>query len=209
MKVRTETRRQAILEAAAQLFREVGYERASMNELTSRLGGSKSTLYGYFPSKEALFVAVVQSFATAHLSEAADKLSAESTGPIKLETLLTRFGERTLQVLTNDADALAVYRMVLAEAGRSDIGQLFYDSGPAEYVEKLAQLLARAVERGELRRLDPKVAASQFLALLTAETNTRVYQVAPPPLTVAQIRGMVRRAVEMFLLGAATAPSRR
>lgn len=202
MKVRTEARRQAILEAAAQLFREVGYERASMNELVARLGGSKSTVYGYFPSKESLFVAVVHAFATAHLSEAAEKLSEESARQVELKTLLTRFGERMLQVLTNDADALAVYRMVLAEAGRSEVGQLFYESGSAEYLEKLARLLAQAMERGELRRLDPMVAANQFLALLTAENNARLYYMAPPPLTQAQVRGMARRAVEMFLFGA-------
>lgn len=201
MKVRTEARRQAILEAAAQLFREVGYERASMNELVARLGGSKSTVYGYFPSKESLFVAVVHSFAMAHLSEAAQKLSEESTRQVELKTLLTRFGERMLQILTNDADALAVYRMVLAEAGRSEVGQLFYESSSAEYVEKLAHLFERAVERGELRRIAPKVAANQFLALLTAENNARLYYVNPPPLTQTQIRGMARRAVETFLIG--------
>ena len=51
MKVKTEARREAIVEAAAQLFQEMGYERASMNELAKRLGGSKTTLYNYFPSK--------------------------------------------------------------------------------------------------------------------------------------------------------------
>jgi AcrR family transcriptional regulator len=75
MKVRTEARREAIVEAAALLFQEVGYERASMNELTKRLGGSKATLYGYFPSKESLFVEVVRSVATVHLSEAVAQLA--------------------------------------------------------------------------------------------------------------------------------------
>ena len=68
MKVRTEARREAIVEAAATLFQEMGYERASMNELARRLGGSKATLYSYFPSKEALLVAVVKAFTTGHLA---------------------------------------------------------------------------------------------------------------------------------------------
>jgi AcrR family transcriptional regulator len=202
MKVRTETRRKAILEAAVALFKELGYERTSMNELAKRLGGSKATLYGYFASKEELFVAVVQSVATSHLADAAASL-LDANAHATLESLLMRFGERMLFVLTNDTDALAVYRMVIAEAGHSSVGQLFYDSGPVEYIQALAGLFASAMEYGELRRSDPVVTALQVLALATAETQVRFYQVDPPPLSVDEIRAMVQRAVQMFLAGAA------
>ncbi|CAI1972516.1 Uncharacterized HTH-type transcriptional regulator yvdT [Serratia ficaria] len=77
MKVRTNARRDAIVEEAALLFQEMGYERASMNELAKRVGGSKATLYGYFSSKEELFTAVVRQHVTQHLSEAATELMNE------------------------------------------------------------------------------------------------------------------------------------
>ncbi|WP_432731327.1 TetR/AcrR family transcriptional regulator [Variovorax sp. W6] len=202
MKVRTEARRQVILETAVALFRELGYERTSMNELAKRLGGSKATLYGYFASKEELFVAVVQAVATSHLADAAAELLEVKEGAA-LASQLMRFGERTLAVMTNDADAMAVYRMVIAEAGRSDVGQQFYESGPAEFIRSLAGFMKSAMERGELRRADPDVTALQFTALLTAETELRLYQANPAPMSVEDIRAMVRRAVEMFLAGAA------
>jgi AcrR family transcriptional regulator len=111
MKVRTEARRNAIVEAATELFKEMGYERASMNELAKRFGGSKATLYGYFPSKEELFVAVVEAVATGHLLEATQELAADAAdGQPALEARLKRFGERMLKVLTHDESALAVYR---------------------------------------------------------------------------------------------------
>ena len=204
MKVRTEARRNAIVEAAAELFKETGYERASMNELAKRLGGSKATLYGYFRSKEELFSAVVEAVATGHLLDAAQELAVDVVdGQPTLEARLTRFGERMLDVLTHDESALAVYRMVVAEAGRSNVGQLFYDAGPAEAMEAIARVMAAAMDRGELRRSDPKVAAAQFTALVTAETDMRLFQKDPPPLTLEQIRQMVSRALEMFLRGAA------
>src|SRR3954463_14723962 len=59
MRVRTADRRQAIIDAAMQVFREVGYERASMAMISARVGGSKATLYGYFASKEELFAAAM------------------------------------------------------------------------------------------------------------------------------------------------------
>ena len=203
MKVRTETRRNAILLAAVELFKEKGYERASMNELARRLGGSKATLYGYFPSKEALFVAVVKAVATVHLSEAVAEISGDAGEHVSLEELLVRFGERMMVILTNDASALAVYRMVVGEAGHSVVGQLFDESGPAQLGEALAALFERAIERGELRRADPKVLAAHFTALVTSETSNRLYQMDPPPMALDDIRLMVHRAVETFLLGAA------
>lgn len=203
MKVRTEARREAIVDAAAELFGELGYQAASMNELARRLGGSKTTLYGYFPSKEALFSAVVRQHATSHMSEAAAELQAGVEDAAGLEAALHRFGERMLFVLTNDRRALTVYRMVVGEAGRSELGELFYAAGPTEGIAALARLFSAAMARGWLHKADPKTRALQFLALITAEINARVYQRDPAPLSLARIRAMVGRAVAMFLHGAA------
>lgn len=203
MKVRTEMRRSAILAAAVELFKEKGFERASMNELARRLGGSKATLYGYFPSKESLFVAVVKEVATGHLSEAVAEISGDAVERSSLKDLLLRFGERMMVVLTNDASALMVYRMVVGEAGHSNVGQLFHDSGPAQLNEALVALFARAVERGELRPADPRVLAAHYAALVTSETGHRLYQIDPAPMALAEVRQMVSRAVETFLQGAA------
>ncbi|MYM89580.1 TetR family transcriptional regulator [Rugamonas sp. FT82W] len=207
MKVRTEARRQAIVEAADALFQEAGYEGATMSEVAKRWGGSKVTLYGYFPSKEALFMAVVESCATGHLADATRELSTAPTSLAGLEAALEHFGERMLGVMGNDKSALAVYRMVVAESGRSDVGQLFYDAGPRTSVETLATVLSGAMERGDIRRADPKVTAQQFLALLTAEADVRLYQRNPPPLSQQEIHAMVKRATEMFFAGATPRPT--
>ena len=201
MKVRTEARREAIVAAASGLFQEMGYERASMNELAKRLGGSKATLYGYFPSKEALFVAVVRASSTSHLSEAIDELRGKIEGLAALEAMLLRFAERMLLVLTNDKSAIAVYRMVVAEAGHSDVGDLFRTAGPLEATAALAGVLADAMKRGELRKVDPEVTAMQFTALVIAETNARMLERDPKPLTIAQIRKIAKRAIDMFFNG--------
>ena len=59
MRTKSPARRQAILDVAAQTFRELGYERTTMCEIRARVGGSKATLYSYFASKEELFFAVI------------------------------------------------------------------------------------------------------------------------------------------------------
>ncbi|MFC3396150.1 TetR/AcrR family transcriptional regulator [Brenneria rubrifaciens] len=206
MKVRTKARRDAIVQTAAQLFQEMGYERASMNELAKRVGGSKATLYGYFSTKEELFIAVVREHATMHLSEATQELIAEDRSTETLKDLLTRFGERILFVLTNESSAMAIYRMVVAEAGHSDIGTLFYEAGPKENIEKLSELMAEAMEKKTLRKDDPSLKAVQFLSLLTAEIDGRVFQRHLEPISLPRIREMVSNAVDMFIAGAGPRP---
>ena len=59
MRVKSDEKRQAIIDVAAQTFQELGFEGASMSEICSRVGGSKATLYNYFASKEDLFFEVM------------------------------------------------------------------------------------------------------------------------------------------------------
>lgn len=56
---RREERRQAIIEAAARLFAELGYTACEMERVATELGIAKGTLYLYFSSKEQLFYACV------------------------------------------------------------------------------------------------------------------------------------------------------
>lgn len=203
MKIRTESKRSAIIEKAAELFKETGYEGASMNELAKRLGGSKATLYGYFPSKEKLFSAVIRHSATSYLTEANRELRPNLESQAGLEAALTAFAEKMLSVLVHDTGAMDVYRMVIAEAGRSDTGQLFYESGPSETMAALAAWLNEAIDRGLLRKADPKLLALQVTALITAETSVRMYLRTPPPVARPAVKQMAKRAIEMFLAGAA------
>jgi AcrR family transcriptional regulator len=51
---------EAILVASARIFRERGFERASVNAIAELAGVSVGSLYQYFPSKEALLVALAE-----------------------------------------------------------------------------------------------------------------------------------------------------
>ena len=57
---RKEERRLAILDVAKRSFLESGYSATSMSAISVELGGSKGTLWNYFPSKEELFAAVLE-----------------------------------------------------------------------------------------------------------------------------------------------------
>ncbi|GEM_PF-1490450 len=50
-----------ILEAAAQLFLELGYDQVDMRTIASRANTAVGTVYNYFPNKEELFARVFES----------------------------------------------------------------------------------------------------------------------------------------------------
>ena len=63
-------KREAILRAAARLFADEGYGRASMSNVAQKCGISKANIYHYYPSKEALLFDMLDS----HLSELRDRV---------------------------------------------------------------------------------------------------------------------------------------
>jgi len=75
-----ESRRQAILDCALQLFQEVPYAELRMADLAKRVGLGKGTLYLSFPSKEALFLAVLQLEMGSWFVAAVDRLGAIPAG---------------------------------------------------------------------------------------------------------------------------------
>ncbi len=68
MRVKSEEKRQAILEIAKYSFTKQGFEQTSMSHIAKMLGGSKATLYNYFSSKAAIFTAVMESSATEQIA---------------------------------------------------------------------------------------------------------------------------------------------
>ena len=68
-----ETTRARLLAAAAQEFARSGFERANVDGISLAAGYAKGTIYNYFPSKEELFLAVVE--------EASAQAAATGTAP--------------------------------------------------------------------------------------------------------------------------------
>ena len=199
MKVRTDAKRDEIVEVARVAFLELGYERTSMAEIAARVGGSKATLYGYFPSKEALFMAIIERLAERYISPALAQLE-ESTEE-DLRTALRRFGEQFLAFISTP-EAIATYRMVISQAAHSDIAEAFFEAGPNQVDARLARYLSGAMQRGQLRKADADVAATHFFAILTQGEMWRHYFMREPPtLTRPQIKRIVDRSLDAFLAG--------
>ena len=195
MKTKSAKKRQAIVDAAAQLFREVGYERTSMADILERVGGSKATLYNHFPSKEVLF------FETAFpsIEKESNAVYELLDGPLDdVGRVLVEFGERALE-LAYSPDVIAARRLTIAEATRFGIGPRGYELGYLPTLRRLAGFMERAMAAGQLRQGDPTLAALQMSALFEAELIQRLLYAVLEPGEDLDIPAKVARAVDAFL----------
>lgn len=87
-------RRQAIVDRAAELFAEMGFHRASIADLAVACGTSKSALYHYYQSKEAILDAILSDHTTL-LLETAERVAAGDGDP---ETRLRRLAEALMSL---------------------------------------------------------------------------------------------------------------
>lgn len=195
MRTKTEEKRQAILDVAAATFGELGFERSSMSEICTRLGGSKATLYNYFPSKEALFLEVMFQASEADFRHTMQSLQF---GHGDVAQTLRNFGRRLLGLLYSP-NVIAVRRLLVAEGDRASIGQRCYEHGPRRSNATVAKFLEQAMEQGLLRTDCTALATRHLHALLEAELIARLlFQHEPLP-TPQEIAQCCDRAVDAFM----------
>lgn len=192
---RSEVRRSAILAVAWKAFLEHGYAGASMSDIAERLGGSKGTLYNYFPSKEDLFLAAAR--------QKGEELRAElmrvSPHSDNLKEDLTRLACELLDIVKSD-DYLAFYRIIIAEAVRLPIiGEAAYLDRRSTLLAPLAGRIEEEIEVGRLRKVDPMEAAEVFWDLCSASFHWRSLLGLTSKLTAKEIRRLVERGVWIFL----------
>ena len=159
-----DTKRQAILDTAYQLFRTQGFDATSVSEISAQVGGSKATIYSHFPSKEELFVECMTAALEDYITGAVAQLDATDTDP---GATLREFGTKILNY-GSSPEMVAMRRLIIAEANRSGIGKLFFTKIIALRM-RMAELLTKFMATGALRSDDADFAAIQLRAMLEAD----------------------------------------
>jgi TetR/AcrR family transcriptional repressor of mexJK operon len=189
----SQRKNEQILNAAFSLFASRGFGPTTMAMVAAEAGVGKATVYAHFQSKSDLFAAVV-----AHAGEPRIRsLDAASEDPI--EMALQKFGREAFELLMHP-NTLAFFRIIAAESARfPELGQIFYDAGPAKLQAALAAFLAEAMQRGELRSAPAHLAACQFLALISGDLQLRSMLGATAPMDAAEHDHVLRSGVAAFL----------
>ncbi len=150
---RSQTRRQRLLEAALEVFAKHGYSDAAIDEIARASETSKGGLYFHFPSKHALFLALLDE-ASGQLLRRVEAAMAEETDPLArgdaaLREVLHVFGGHRLL-----ARFLLVEALGAGTAFTSKLNQLH-----TAFASLIADCLDEAVAQGHIPPHDTRVAA--------------------------------------------------
>jgi AcrR family transcriptional regulator len=189
-----------ILDSAGHVFLERGFEGASVEEIAEAASAGKPTIYARFPSKQALFTAVIERLVRRNTS--LDVLSC-GDGPIeeRLEALATVILTRLLS-----PETIGLIRVAVAEARRfPDLATSVGSMGRACPTEAVARLFGEWAASGDVGG-SPAFAADKL-----PETARRFLDLVVLPMLVralfgedlgalrAEIGAHAARAVAFFL----------
>jgi len=190
----TDRKRAAILEAAIEEFLAAGYDATSMDRIAARASVSKRTVYNHFPSKEALFAAILHRLWDA--SQGGTPPAYRADQPLREQLLALLL--RKLRLMT-DESFLALARVAIGagihspERARDMVARL----GQRE--EDVTVWIRAAAADGRLRADDPLFAAQQLHGLVKAFAFWPQVTMGQPPLGEDEQRQVAQAAADMFL----------
>lgn len=153
-------KRAQILAAAAALFLELGYDRTSLARIAERSGVSRATLFKQFPTKAALFDAMV----TASWSTSDEEEPPPAGDVVEgLGLLGRRYAELLRRPQMTD-----LFRIVIAELPRfPELAEAQFSQGKMPYFDSVRRYLLAEHEAGTVRVDDVDLAATQFLGMIS------------------------------------------
>lgn len=186
--------RALIMRAASRLFWERGYAAVSVADIAAAVGITKATLYYHFSGKEAVYVAVMRH--TLELIAAAIREIARTPLPVRERLRLLASG--FLANAPNESNHDAMLRDVdqlLNPAAQADLA-----AAHTAMMDAYTDLMRDAIDRGELRDLDPAWLANTFQHLLDSIVLKRNAGFFPDRHAAAEA------LIDLFLHGTATSP---
>jgi AcrR family transcriptional regulator len=202
-----EERPRQILDAALAVFAERGLAAARLDDIAKRAGLSKGTIYLYFPNKEELFREVIRNTVIASIERGEERFEALGDPLQALDAWMVGYwGWLSSPVFP------AMHRLVNSEFHSFPDIAAFYAHEVVERAHRLVRgMLERAMETGQLRRMDPLVAARMLSALFVSHAlwyhqGTSIKSIAhiPNETIVAQLRDFFLHAMRPD--GAAATP---
>jgi TetR/AcrR family transcriptional regulator, regulator of autoinduction and epiphytic fitness len=190
----TDRKRAAVLAAAIEEFLAAGFDATSMDRIAARASVSKRTVYNHFPSKEALFAAILR-----QLWDASDTAEAPAYSPSQpLRAQLLQLLLKKLSLM-NDEAFLSLARVAIAAGIHSPERARDMVARMGEREEDLTVWIRAAAADGRLKTEDPLFAAQQLQGLVKAFAFWPQVTMGQPRLGKAEQKQVAESAADMFL----------
>lgn len=152
-----------ITRAALKVFVEYGYHGATMKKITQATGLSYGLVYYYFPSKEKIFLHLVESAFEMSRNDINEALNTPGSAWEKIE----KCSEIIIKVAFTDESSL--YSLIILQAitqGKSIPGLLDFIQETIVHYDKFIPLIVEAQKSGQVAKGDPELLALAYLSLV-------------------------------------------
>ncbi len=189
-------KRDQILAGAHSVFTRLGFDAASMSDISREAGVSKGTLYVYFADKEHLFSEL--------MDRERDRLFAGVSATLQTDesiaTRLRRFGIASTTILCSEP-VVRAQRIAIGISERMPaIGAGFFERGGIRAVSLLTACFEEEIHKGTLAIADPRRAAFQLAELFSAGLlRRRLFGHMPDAPSAAEVAETVDAALDLFL----------
>ena len=154
-----ERKKNAILRAAARLFRERGFEQTRLTDVADALNITKPALYYYVGNKEEILI-TIQRLGLEQMLDGFDALVAgDKTGAELLTILLTRYGEWATTEF-----GVCVVRLFNVKVSQKNARTL--QAARSILERKVRALFVRGLEDGSIKPCNPTLAATALFGSL-------------------------------------------
>lgn len=154
-------RHRQILETAARIIREKGYEGASMSQITKACGLTKGGLYHYIRSKEHLLLEIMHYGMDLFEEQVLSQVIPIADPVERLRECMAR----NIRLVADDRSK-EVTIILHEHATLTGEALVQINARKKRYVRFLESTITEAVRDGKLRPLNPKVAAFSFLGMI-------------------------------------------
>ena len=193
---RSEVKRQAVIDAARDVFVDKGYGDASMDDIAARANVSKRTVYNHFPGKDALFGAIIQNECDRALDAAHGRMD---TDPDDIPGTLFNYAFDFLTMIYSER-GVKLFRTVIAEAERfPELGDIFFQAGVCPAQVNLQDYVGAMMTQGRLRKADAQTATGQFFSLIKGDLHYRLLLCCQDHAGCGEIKQLVEEAVDVWM----------
>ncbi len=186
-----------VVSGAREIFLAHGFSAATTDMIQRAAGVSKSTVYAYYPTKEALFEAVVEAECEKSLQAVREITLSEAD----IREVLTALARAYMGIFLAPA-GLALFRVIIGEAPRfPQLARRFYLVGPQTMNGIVARHLEKACQAGELdvASVGLEAAAATFNNLVRSEAHMQCLTHPSSTPSAAQQDHWINLAVQTFL----------
>lgn len=188
-------KRQAILEAAKNLFLELGYDGSSMDTIAQHAGVSKLTVYNHFNDKAQLFGAAIEMVCEQRLPKQFYQINVNCD----IQHALLNLGTAFLKMLYSAEAMKLTHLMSSLVSSNLELVHLFYRAGPERTRQNMYTLFAH-IQQLQLLKIDnSQQAAELFVSLFTdCEYDRVIWKIREIP-HPEEIEKMVTQRLTLFL----------